>query len=179
MSLQRNFGSLAVLTLLFVAFGAGLAGQKKNVEGVTNFTQLDSTIACGGATMASAVPELKTMGFASIVNLRLATEEGANVEAERAAAEAAGLKYFHIPFNVALPEPEKAVAQFLDVMKGSENQPFFVHCASGGRAAAMWLIKRVMIDGWEIDKAKAEADLVAVNQKSVGWALEYARTHAK
>jgi uncharacterized protein (TIGR01244 family) len=176
----KVIGPLVIATAVIAASAAIANAQKKNVEGVTNFTQLDSTIACAGATRASAVPELKSMGFASIVNLRLPTEEGADIEAEKAAAAAAGIKYYHVPFNLQVPNPEASVAEFLKVTGDRSNQPYFVHCAGGGRASAMWLIKRVMLDGWDVNKAKAEADLVnAGPNKSVDWAMEYVKTHKK
>src|SRR5688572_26846927 len=52
---------------------------KENVPGVTNFARLETTVACGGATKPEAVAGIKKMGFASIINLRLATEAGAMV----------------------------------------------------------------------------------------------------
>lgn len=177
--------SKVILTVVLWALVAGFtavalaqsnAPEKKTVEGITNFTQLDATIACAGATKASSVPELKNMGFVSIVNLRRPTEEGADVEAEKAAAEAAGLKYFHLPFSAPrTPEEnvDKTVEDFLAAVGNKANQPVFVHCASGGRAAAMWLIKRVRLDGWDVAKAKAEADLVSQNNASIDWAVKY------
>ena len=53
---------------------------------------------------------LKKEGFVSVINLRLPTEEGANVEAGRAAAQAAGLKYIHLPFNAAHPTRRSSTA---------------------------------------------------------------------
>ena len=61
----------------------------ESVEGISNFARLDTTIACGGATKPEAVAELKRMGFASIINVREASEQGADVEKEAAAAKAA------------------------------------------------------------------------------------------
>ena len=43
---------------------------KETVAGISTFARLDTTIACGGATSVEAVPELKKMGFRSIVNVR-------------------------------------------------------------------------------------------------------------
>ncbi len=60
--------------------------SKETVEGVTNFNRLETTVACAGATSAQAIPEIKKMGFASIINLRQASEPDANLEAETAAA---------------------------------------------------------------------------------------------
>src|SRR5206468_1195473 len=72
---------------------------RESVPGITNLARLETTVACAGAVDAAAVPEIKKLGFASIINLRLATEPGAEVESEAAAAKAAGLKYFHLPYD--------------------------------------------------------------------------------
>jgi uncharacterized protein (TIGR01244 family) len=173
----------AVLAAPIAAGGQMPEPGKKNVEGVTNFTQLDATIACAGATQASAVPELKRLGFASILNLRLASEEGADVEGEKAAAEAAGLKYHHIPFNTPRTPEENVdatVQEFLRVTSAPDNYPLFLHCAGGGRASAMWLIKRVKVDGWDVEKARAEAaQVVEPPARAVEWAVEYLKAKSE
>src|SRR5258706_9959724 len=113
---------------------------KQDVDGVKNFKRLETTVACAGATKADAVPEIKKMGFASIINLREASEEGANVEAEEAAAKNVGMRYYHIPFNGSNPDP--AVAEkFLNAITASGSDPAFIHCAGGERAASNLLLK--------------------------------------
>ena len=68
------------------------------------------------------------------------------------AAKTASINFFHIPFNGSMPDP--AVAdRFLKTISERGNEPAFIHCASGNRAAAMWLIKRVVVDGWTNDRA--------------------------
>jgi uncharacterized protein (TIGR01244 family) len=185
--LKAHLASGAVVsTVLSIAAFAGLEAQgtvgKRDVDGITNFTRLDATVACAGATKASAVPELKAEGFRSIVNLRRASEEGADVEGERVAAGAAGLQYYHFPFAVPQgPDPavDAMVQEFLQVVRNPANQPVFIHCAGGGRAAGFWLIKRVLIDGWDVERARQEANLVSNDPKSasINWAEQYARTH--
>ena len=32
-----------------------------------------------------------------------------------------------------------------------------MHCVSGNRAAAMWMIKRMQVDKWDADRAGVEA----------------------
>src|SRR5258706_16365857 len=99
---------------------------KQDVEGVKNFKRLETSVACAGATKADAVPEIKKMGFASIINLREASEEGANVEAEEAAAKNVGIRYYHIPFNGSNPDP--AVAEkLLKAIRTSGSDPAFIH----------------------------------------------------
>jgi uncharacterized protein (TIGR01244 family) len=170
-------------TLVFaVVIAATIQAQqvtKENVPGVTNFARLETTIACAGATKASAVPELKKMGFASIINLREASEAGADVEAEAAAAKAAGINYTHIPFNVASPAPD-TVDRFLAAVTKPENNPAFIHCAGGGRAATMWAIKRIQVDGWDQQKALDEAAALGMNSDRLkNFAIKYAQTHKR
>src|SRR5690348_11441205 len=101
MELHMRLSGLSMLIVVAAVSAPVLAQQvtKENVDGVTNFARLETTVACAGATKAQAVPEIKKMGYASIINLRLPTENGADIEAEAAAAKAAGIKYFHIPMN--------------------------------------------------------------------------------
>jgi len=153
--------------------------KKSTVPGVTNFAQVETTVACAGATTPAAVEGIKKMGFASIINLRLATEAGADIDAEEAAAKAAGIKFVHLPLNGASPDP--AVAdRFLKTITEPGTQPAFIHCASGNRAAAMWLIKRVLVDKWDNDRALEEADqLGKMSPVMKTFALDYIQAHKK
>ena len=67
--------------------------QKQEVEGIRNFTRVDATVACAGSTAPESIAWLASQGFKSIINLRLATEDGAAIEESKAAAEAAHIKY--------------------------------------------------------------------------------------
>jgi protein tyrosine phosphatase (PTP) superfamily phosphohydrolase (DUF442 family) len=42
------------------------------------------------------------------------------------------------------------------------NQPAYIHCGGGGRAASMWMIKRALKDGWTADRAAEEANAIAM-----------------
>ena len=152
---------------------------KPTVPGVTNFAKLDTTIACAGATTPAAVAEVKKMGYASIINLREASEQGADVDAEAAAAKEAGINVIHIPMNRTTPDA--AVAdQFLKAIVEPANQPAFVHCGSGNRAAALWMIKRLVVDKWDVDKASTEAAALGLtNDNLKKFAIDYAATHKK
>jgi len=81
---------------------------KENVEGILNFHRLETTVACSGAVKPEALPNIKKMGFVSVINLREPTEPGANIVEEGEAAKAAGLKYYSIPFNANSPDAAAA-----------------------------------------------------------------------
>src|SRR6476659_2884872 len=126
-----------LVLLVAAAFGSRAASAqqvtKPAVPGASNFAKLETTVACGGATTPEAVPELKKMGVKSIINLRLQTETGANVEAEADAAKAAGINFFNIPFSGQSPYP-KVADKFLDTITTPGNEPAYIHCAAGNRA---------------------------------------------
>jgi uncharacterized protein (TIGR01244 family) len=153
--------------------------KKSTVDGITNFAQVETTVACAGAITPSSVAGIKKMGFASIINLRVETEKGADIDVEAAAAKAAGINFVHIPFNASAPDP--AVAdRFIKTITDPGNVPAFIHCASGNRAAAMWMIKRVLVDHWDNDRASAEAaQLGLTSQPLKTFALDYIQAHKK
>jgi uncharacterized protein (TIGR01244 family) len=173
--LPRLIAGIYALAALVVTLNAQ-GVTKETVPGVTNFSRVEMTIACAGATTAAAVPELKKMGYASIINLRQASESGADVEGEAAAAKAAGINFIHIPFNAGSPDPA-AVDIFLKAITVPANQPAFVHCGSANRAAAMWMVKRMYVDKWDADRAGAEAAALGLSNPALkAFVLDYVRT---
>jgi len=169
--------------LIALAVGAPVLAQqvtKPELPGVRNYARLETTVACAGAISAEqAVPAIKKEGFVSIVNLREASEPDANVEQEGALARAAGLKYFHVPFNGASPDP-KAADAFVAAITSPGAEPAFIHCSGGNRAATMWMIKRMVVDHWDQDRATKEA--MSLGQTSAPlrqFAVDYARSHQR
>ncbi|MFN7914791.1 MAG: sulfur transferase domain-containing protein [Vicinamibacterales bacterium] len=175
--MQTRIAAVALALALGAGTGFAQTVTKPVVAGVTNFAKLDTTIACAGATTASAVPEIKKMGYKAIINLRQPSEPGADIEGEAAAAKAAGIAYFSIPVNGASPDPA-TVDQFLAAVAGA--QPAVVHCASGQRASAYWMIKRMVVDGWDAEKAGTEAAALGLTSPALKtFALNYAASHKK
>ncbi|HXQ25743.1 MAG TPA: sulfur transferase domain-containing protein [Candidatus Acidoferrales bacterium] len=151
----------------------------ETVDGITNFHRIETTVACAGAIKAQVVPEIKKMGFVSIINLRQASEPGADLEAEAAAAKAADIRYYSVPFNGAAPDPA-AADKFLDAITAKGSEPAFIHCAGGGRAATMWFIKRMVVDHWDVERAAKEAtSLGAMSPSLKQFAIDYAQTHKR
>jgi uncharacterized protein (TIGR01244 family) len=139
--------------------------------GVVNYTRVDATVACAGATPVQAIPELKKSGFASVINFRMPQEQGANVDEAKAAAAKVGLKYIHLPHQTPTPEIAEA---FLKAVADPSNQPVYIHCASANRVGAMWFIKRVKLDGWDADRAMTEAEAIGLRAPGLKqFALDY------
>jgi protein tyrosine phosphatase (PTP) superfamily phosphohydrolase (DUF442 family) len=60
-----------------------------------------------------------------------------------------------------MPDP-KVADEFLAAVSDKSNQPAYIHCGGGGRAASMWMIKRALKDGWTADRAAEEANAIAM-----------------
>lgn len=159
--MRRTIGVTAALMVL----GLGIAGAqvtKRDYPGVRNFSRVDATFACGGATTPEAVAALKSDGFVSIINLRAADETEARVDEAKKAAADAGVKYFHLPFRATAPDAMEVADRFLATVQDPANQPAFIHCGSGSRVGALWTIKRVRLDGWPLEKALAEGRAIGL-----------------
>lgn len=173
---MRSFTTVLILALAVPAL-AQVTKQER--PGIVNFSRVDAVVACGGATDTSALEGLAKDGFKSVISLRQATENGANIEQNAARAKELGLKYIHIPFNGQQPDP-KVIDQFLAAIADKSNQPAFVHCASASRVGSVWLAKRVLQDGWTIEKATEEAKAIGLRGEPLEkFALDYIAAHKK
>ncbi|MGD8325147.1 MAG: sulfur transferase domain-containing protein [Gammaproteobacteria bacterium] len=181
MSVKRFAAFLVCVNAFAMASTAFAQSQviREEVEGITNFARIETTVACAGAITPESVADIKNMGFSTIINLRRPSEEGANIEAEAAAAETAGIAFVHLPFggeqlDTTVPD------RFLETITQPGTQPAFIHCAGGGRAATMWFIKRVIVDDWDVDRAMEEATALGLRPESRlrDFALEYIAAHA-
>lgn len=170
---MRNFTKmvrrLLAVGILVLGVPHVVDAQDEAPQGIRNYTRVNATVACGGATPPEALADLKRLGFTSVINFRTAQEEGAAIEASQNAASDAGLKYFHIPFRT--PSDEIA-AEFLGVIEQPSNQPVYIHCASANRVGAMWFIKRVKQDGWDDARAMEEAEAIGLRSEAL---KEFAR----
>ena len=180
--------SLAVLFVPYVLSGGPAMTQVENVEmnGIENFSQIEETsgfagakIGFGGATQAVAMASLKRKGFVTVINLRLADEENIDLQGNAGAAKAAGLNYIHLPFDTSAPATD-VVDKFLTIVGNEENQSVYVHCGSGTRAAALWMIGRVLVDNWEVSAASAEVARIARKPgDAIAFATGYIESHEK
>jgi uncharacterized protein (TIGR01244 family) len=173
-----------ILFVMAVLAAASLSAQQQfvtieQVDGITNFAHLETTVACSGAINPAAVAEIRKMGFVSIFNLQEDSEPGAKVEAEAAAAKAAGMKFFHLPFNGQTPDAA-VVDKFLDAITSPGAQPAFIHCQAGNRAATMWAAKRLVVDHWDAERTMTEAGPLGLTSPRLrDFVIEYARTHKR
>lgn len=176
--MSRSSSAAMVATVAGIAFaGASLYAQRENIAGVRNFTKVDGAVACGGATDPSGVAELAKRGYKTLISLREAGESGAQTSEVEQAARAAGIRFVHIPMSSQSPS-EGAVTAALAAIRDEGNHPVFIYDASGSRAAAILMIKRMLADGWPEDRAYNEAVSVGLSSPSLkAFVLDYVSKH--
>jgi uncharacterized protein (TIGR01244 family) len=162
-----------VIGVLVIAAGAAQTLQKEQIDGIRNYTKVDATIGCAGATEVEAIAEVSRRGYKTIINLRRSSENGANIEASRQAAEAAGMNFVHLPFNGSDPDPQ-VLDEFIAAVTDTDNQPVFINCGSANRVGALWMAKRMLVDGWAEDRAADEAEAIGLSSDALRqFAVEY------
>lgn len=154
------------------------------MNGIRKFSQIynpsgfaGSPVGFGGETADADLRWLKYQGFATVINLRLDHEEGVDVPKSRDAAESAGLRYVHLPFSGQELDKE-LISRFLTIVGDSANQPVYIHCRSATRVAALWIIGRVLRDGWDFDATSEEVNAIAEKPAdAIAYAGAYLRAH--
>ena len=126
---------------------------------IRNFMRVSGEFCTGGQPRMEHFAGLKAEGVKAVLNIRTPGEHRA--DEEKAAVEAAGLKYFNVPVVYTAPSRE-SVDEFLKITDDVSNRPMFVHCTAAIRVGAYWLIRRVVRDGWTWDRAFAEARKVGL-----------------
>lgn len=143
------------------------------LTGIPNFLKLTDQVWTGGQPWPEHLPKLKDAGIKVIINLRPHGEHAG--EREAAKVKELGMSYFNIP--VAYNAPEELDAD--DFLKLTDEQlkngPVFIHCAVGARVGAFLIIRRVLRDSWDFDKALEEAIRIGLPKQSqlVEFAKEY------
>ena len=176
--MERRSAFLSCLVIcLFAGHAAAQQELQEKTSSIQNFFRVNEQICTGGQPTMEELVKLKAEGIKAVINLRLPTEY--NAEQEAAKAKELGLRYFHIPFDTNNPMDE-AADEFLKVMADKENRPAFIHCMSANRVGGFWLIHRVLVDGWTLEKAEEEAKKIGLrNPKTREFVLGYLDRHKK
>jgi uncharacterized protein (TIGR01244 family) len=150
--------------------------QQALKDDVPRILCLDERIATGGQPTDAAFAKLAANGYRAVLNLRTASE-GIDLKHEQEAIEKAGMRYVNIPVVSSAPKPEQ-VDEFIKVVKDKDNQPMLIHCGSANRVGALWMIYRVIEQGWPEDKALDEATKIGLTSPVLKtFAHEYIVSH--
>jgi len=137
--------------------------RREDFPGLANYFPIDGTASSGGPVQSSdwAISELSRRGFKTFVDIA----PGRDAQTVAAAARGVGMKYMAMPIA-----PDAAGSQFdaakiepaITAITDPANQPLFLHSANGRSTAMLWMIKRVVNDGWTVEQAGAEATTIGL-----------------
>ena len=145
-----------------VGLGSGAAAasavkprtRREDFPGLANYFPIDGTASNGGLVQSAewVASELWRRGFKTVIDV----DPGRDGNVFAAVATSTGLRYVPMPFD-----PSKVDAA-LKTINERANQPVFLHSANGRTSAALWMIKRVLSDGWTVEQAGAEATTIGL-----------------
>ncbi|HZS05275.1 MAG TPA: protein tyrosine phosphatase family protein [Blastocatellia bacterium] len=167
-----------ILTLVTLMIGCSTAAGQEDVPPIRNFLRVNEQFCTGGQPRLEHLAKLKSEGVKAIINLRPPGEHRAAEEEEK--ARELGLRYFNIPVVFSDPKEEQ-VDEFLKITDDPANRPAFIHCAAAIRVGAFWMIRRVLRDGWDVEKAEEEARKIGLRENPFlnVFARKYIEKHQK
>ena len=166
-SKRKLVAVVAAAVLLSVAYASA---ARQEAPPIRNFLRVNREFCTGGQPRNEHLAKLKEEGVKAIINLRQPGEHRA--EEEKAEAERLGLRYFNIPVAFGEPKEEQAT-EFLRLTDDEANRPAFIHCTGAIRVGAFWMIRRVLRDGWTVERAEEEAEKIGLRE--VPHLVEFAR----
>ena len=102
-------------------------------------------------------------GFDLIINMR-SDPACAAIQAER--ARSIGLRYIHLPFPAYELEPEH-LDVFRNALAQARSGKVLIHCRTASRVALVWMLHRMLNEGWSRERAEAELRDVGYDEDSM------------
>jgi len=160
-----------------VVLAAGVSAAVAASTDIDKFFRVDARVCTGGQPTQPQLAALKADGVRGIVNLREPDEPG-TIDEPRLAKEL-GLRYVGIPVKPSAPTDQQVQA-FLAATDDPDLFPAYIHCGSGNRVGAFWMIRRVVVDGWTPERAEDEAKQIGLKSPELlTFARDYVHRHPK
>jgi protein tyrosine phosphatase (PTP) superfamily phosphohydrolase (DUF442 family) len=137
--------------------------RREDFPGLGSYFPIDGTASNGGPIQSRdwVVSELWRRGFKTFIDVA----PGRDADTVAAAARGVGMKYFAMPIardGANGPLDSAKIEQAVNAISDPANQPVFLHSVNGRSTAMLWMIKRVVIDGWSVEQAGAEATTIGL-----------------
>ena len=166
MKTRISLAAIFVFGFVLTTLTAAQDQKEARYKELPNFHPVNSNLYRGGQPEIGGLEQLKKLGVKTIINLR---DDDERARTEKAEAESMGFRYFNIPFASFDRPSDKAVDEVLKLIDTQENSPLFIHCKRGSdRTGTVIAIYRIEHDGWDGEKAKAEAKRYGMGFWQVG-----------
>jgi protein tyrosine phosphatase (PTP) superfamily phosphohydrolase (DUF442 family) len=133
--------------------------KKLSLHGVPNFGEVTPWLYRGAQPSRQGFQELAVKGIDIVVDARLSGKGS-----EKKVVNAAGMQYVSIPWHCMFPK-DKAIAQFLELLRENPKKKIFVHCRYGDdRTGMMIAAYRMAVENWTAEEAWAEMQQFGMNR---------------
>ena len=133
--------------------------KKLTLTGVANFGEVTPWLYRGAQPSRQGFEELAAKGIDIVVDARLSGKSS-----EKKVVNAAGMQYVSIPWHCMFPK-DKAIEQFLAILRENPKKKIFVHCRYGNDRTGMMLAAyRMAIENWTAQEAWAEMQQFGMNR---------------
>lgn len=150
--MKRVFLCLSLLSLCGCAY---LGYLNDPFADIPNFYQVDDILYRGGQPNPKGFKKLKSLGIKTVISLK---GENNGLSQEKKQLQALNMHFYHLPMSIYKQPADEQVLTFLEIVLNKERQPVFLHCTSGrDRSGAMIAMYRIVVLGWSIKEAYAEA----------------------
>ena len=157
----------SVLLLARIASSAEITAPVK-AEHVRNFGQVDETVLRGGEPTGEALKELKSLGVATVLDLR---QDGPGRDREKQLVEQLGMHYQHVPLRSTTAPTPAEIKEILTFLVGQPTGKVYVHCLRGkDRTGTVIACYRIQHSGWDNLHALAEAK--SYGMSSFEWKMQ-------
>jgi len=138
---------------MLVAASTGLSASESPLTTLPQHVVLGERLHVSGQPSVVDIARLRSAGISTVIDLR---PDGETPDLdERAAVEAAGLKYLSLPIaNGADLTPEN-VRRFDQLLRQTATDTVLLHCASGNRVGALLALRSRWLQGKTPDESLA------------------------
>ncbi|HEX5838968.1 MAG TPA: protein tyrosine phosphatase family protein [Anaerolineales bacterium] len=123
------------------------------MKGIYHYLELTENLLTSGMPTAEQMKEAAEAGVQVVVNLALATSQGALPEEEKL-VQSLGMKYIHIPVEWNNPTRQN-LDDFFTTLESHPDEKMLVHCQANYRVTCFVTLYRILRQGWDKDEAFA------------------------
>lgn len=120
---------------------------------IYHFLELNENLLTSGMPTAEQMKEVAQAGVQVVVNLALATSQGALPEEEKL-VRTLGMEYIHIPVEWGNPTRQN-LDDFFSTMEAHSDAKMLVHCQANYRVTCFVTLYRILRQGWSKEDAFA------------------------
>ncbi len=129
-----------------------------NETSIYNYKFLTEDLASSGQPTEDEIGIIIRAGYNIVINLGL-HNSGYSINNEASIFQENNVTYIHIPVIFEAPQT-KDLNAFIKVLDKYKESKMFIHCAANKRVPVFIALYRILILGWEKDKAIKELHTV-------------------